>query len=431
MKNNRLYHFFLRPFMLITLLCMIMIIVLLASCGGKNDPVSEEPEEKVSESTEIIIPVEVSISDKELEVGICTVHQITAEGGNQISWHSSDDTVAIIDTEGMVTGVSVGECDITAENEFGKNASCHVSVKKSVFLTIDDGPLGACSGILSVLKKNDVKATFFVVDTYNIKILKQMHDEGHYVALHTYSHNFGTCYRSEYSYYADLEKMKDVVKQYTGETPDIIRFPGGTGNHVMDRMGMRRMVTGAEDLGYRIFDWTCSSGDSSKPPITSEASARNVLRNCYQDVNIVLMHDKIITPKALKIIIPALRNRNYVFDTLDHYADRSFRVQTWYERSVSDQVVPCTDITLTADTLTLFPEESTQLKAFMGPDNTTDYLRFVSENPSIATVTLDGIITGASIGSTNIRAIASSGREAVCTVTVNLPSESAESVESH
>ena len=62
--------------------------------------------------------------------------------------------------------------------------------------------------------------------------------------------------------------------------------------------------------------------------------------------------------------------------------------------------------------------KSATLKVTMTPENSTDYVRFVSDDPTIAKVTLEGIITGKKPGVTQIKAIASSGQEAVCSVTV-------------
>ena len=403
---------------LLILLTALTVTVFLASCSKTEDENIIRPS-TVSDSRLAATPVEVSLSDSEMEVGICTIHEITAVGGRKISWTSSDESVATVDNQGRITGIKAGECDITAANEFGKTAQCHIQVKKSVFLTIDDGPLGCCSKILNVLKTNDVKATFFVVKTHDIEMVKRIHDEGHCIGLHTYSHDFSKCYRSDYSYFSDLEKLKSLIYDYTGETPDIVRFPGGTSNTMMNRLGMRRMVSGLDDLGYRVFDWTASSGDATAERISYDRAASNVLRNCYKDVNIVLMHDWEPAPKSLRVIISYLKEKGFTFDTLDHYAEHSFRTKTKYEKSKNgDTVIPCTAVSLNENQITVLPGKSVTIKATIEPAATTDYLRFVSDDPSIASVTLEGEITGNKTGTTNIRAIASSGAEAVCAVTV-------------
>ena len=400
------------------LLSCVGIIISLASCNDANNKELATPSDLVSQSQQDNTPVDVSMSDSEMVIGVNTVHIIQAEGGETISWRSSDDTIATIDQSGNITGIAVGKCDITAENEFGRSAQCHVTVKKTVFLTIDDGPLSQCDNILKTLKKHDVKATFFVVNTFNFDAVKRIHKNGHLIGLHTFSHSYSKCYRSQYSYFAGLEMLRENVEKLTGESPDIIRFPGGSGNTVSDPLAMRRTVSGIDDLGYRAFDWTASAGDATSKPITSDTIAKNVKHNCYHDYEILLMHDTVTTPDALDIIIPSLTKRGYIFDTLDHCAEHSHLSPTWYEKSVSKKALPCQNVAFTVSTETLRQGESFTAKAQMTPKDTTDYLRFVSDDPSVASITLEGVITGNQPGKTAIRAIASSGAEAVFSLTV-------------
>lgn len=369
-------------------------------------------------SQEVIIPVDVSMSDTDIIVGVGITHVIEAIGGKSISWNSSDEKVATVLSDGSVKGIGVGKCDITAENEFGRTAQCHVTVKKTVYLTIDDCPMGYTDEILKILKKHDVKATFFVMNTYNMKKLKDMYEQGHVIGLHTYSHNFKTCYRSQYSYFADLEKLSDIVEGYIGIRPKIFRFPGGTGNHVGGKLNMRRMVNGAEDLGYRGFDWTSASGDATRPRPDAKKAAENTLKTCKRDSDILLMHDKPCTPGCLEIVIPALKKQGYVFETLDHYPENSRLSKTWYERTVSEKEIPCESLKVDKESAEVKKGKTVKLKATMTPGKSTDYVRFVSDDPAVATVTLEGKIKGVAEGETAIRAIASSGQEAVCKVTV-------------
>ncbi len=59
-------------------------------------------------------------------------------------------------------------------------------------MTFDDGPdEDFTPQVLDILKKNDVKATFFVVGEkveYNKGLLKRQYDEGHEIGNHTFTH---------------------------------------------------------------------------------------------------------------------------------------------------------------------------------------------------------------------------------------------------
>ena len=376
------------------------------------------PQEVVEVSSEEIIPVNVSLSDYDVTVGVGITKTIEAIGGKSFAWSSSNEKVATVSADGSVQGVKPGSCDLSVENEFGRTAQCHVTVKKTVYLTIDDCPMGYTGEILNILKKYDVKATFFVMNTYNNRMLKKIQEDGHCIGLHTYTHTFKKCYRSQYSYFADLEKLSDIVESYTGERPNIIRFPGGTGNHVGGKLNMRRMVNGVEDLGYRAFDWTASSGDATRPRPTAEKAAANVLGSCTQDSEIILTHDKPCSPGALEIIIPALKKRGYVFETLDHYPENSYMSKSWYEKTVSADEIPCQALEVNNEFVEVAVGKSATMKVKMTPEDSTDYVRFVSDDTETAKVTLEGVITGVKAGITQVRAIASNGQEAVCSVTV-------------
>ena len=401
-------------------LSALIVYGLISVVGKKNveSPASTVEEMEVSSEEEIKVPVNVTLSDLDLTVGVGITKTIEAVGGDSILWSSSNEKVASVFSDGSIKGIGVGHCDITAENEFGRTAQCHVTVKKTVYITIDDCPMGYTGQILKILKKHDVKATFFVMNTYNNRMLKQIQADGHCIGLHTYTHTFKKCYRSQYSYFADLEKLSDIVEGYTGTRPNIIRFPGGTGNHVGGKLNMRRMVNGVEDLGYRAFDWTASSGDATRPRPTSEKAAANALASITADSEILLTHDKPCSPGALEIMIPALKNRGYVFETLDHHPEESHMSPSWYEKTVSKQETPCEALEADNEFLELTVGQSVTMKVTMTPEESTDYVRFVSDTPEVAKVTLEGKITGIKEGVTQVRAIASSGVEAVCSVTV-------------
>ena len=82
--------------------------------------------------------------------------------------------------------------------------------KMELALTFDDGPLAKNTPqVLSILKKNNIKATFFLLgeNMYgNEKIIKQIIADGHEIGLHTYSHpNFYKCSEEEIRKAEELE----------------------------------------------------------------------------------------------------------------------------------------------------------------------------------------------------------------------------------
>lgn len=191
---------------------------------------------------------------------------------------------------------------------------------KVIYLTFDDGPSQHTARLLDVLKKYDIKATFFVVNAGNLNILTRMKAEGHTVAMHTSSHVYERIYSSDEAYLNDLSTIENRIKEVIGEAPKILRFPGGSSNTVSKRYNegvMTRVTAKVKDMGYRYYDWNVDSDDAGKTR-TTEGVYNNVTslvpKNQY---SVVLQHDtKGYSVDAVeKIIIWGLEN-GYTFKVL-------------------------------------------------------------------------------------------------------------------
>ena len=66
---------------------------------------------------------------------------------------------------------------------------------KIIALTFDDGPSSHTARLLDTLARYDVKASFFVVKTSYINIIKRTASEGHTVAIHSYTHDYASIYK--------------------------------------------------------------------------------------------------------------------------------------------------------------------------------------------------------------------------------------------
>ncbi len=193
--------------------------------------------------------------------------------------------------------------------------------KKTIYLTFDDGPGPLTARLLDILEKYDVKATFFVVNTSRLYLVERMAQEGHRIGLHSNTHRYADVYASEEAYFADLNALREAVSQYTDQTLNLIRFPGGGSNTVSRRFCpglMTLLVRRTAEEGYYYFDWNVDSYDASSAKSTEEIY-ENVLRQIKRnDVSMVLMHDiNALTLGAIEdIVVWALAN-GYTFRTLD------------------------------------------------------------------------------------------------------------------
>lgn len=178
---------------------------------------------------------------------------------------------------------------------------------RRVYLTFDDGPSSNTDRILDILDSYGVKATFFVVGKNNYaQQYKRIAEEGHTLAMHSFTHKYKEIYASLDSYKYDLKQLHDFLYELTGENCTIVRFPGGSSNTV-SKVDMFELIDYLDGEGITYFDWNVSSGDASGTYLSANQIAKNVLDNVNRfDNAVVLFHDaasKDSTVEALPIII--------------------------------------------------------------------------------------------------------------------------------
>lgn len=194
-----------------------------------------------------------------------------------------------------------------------------------VALTFDDGPSANTPAVLDVLKQYNVKATFFILNyaESDIPLLQRIVNEGHTLAIHSYSHDYSAIYTSADAYMDGVYKMHDKILRDTGCSASIIRFPGGSSNTVSRRYCsgvMTALTKRAEAEGYTYFDWNVDSGDADGNCMEKDYIVKNVKNGLRSGrVNVVLMHDsgpKTTTPQALPEIIADAQTNGYTFVAL-------------------------------------------------------------------------------------------------------------------
>lgn len=201
--------------------------------------------------------------------------------------------------------------------------------KKVVYLTFDDGPSETVTPqILDILKKENVKATFFILGSAvdsseeSKNILKREVSEGHSIGNHTYSHNYSYLYPNRVinidNFMNDIEKTNKSVKAVLGEdfVMRAIRFPGGYMSW-KDEYGINDVL---KKNGYYHIDWNSLSKDSEGGYKSSEQLLEEVKSSVYgREKAVILMHDnygKEETAKALPEIISYLKQQGYEFRTI-------------------------------------------------------------------------------------------------------------------
>jgi peptidoglycan/xylan/chitin deacetylase (PgdA/CDA1 family) len=186
---------------------------------------------------------------------------------------------------------------------------------KQVALTFDDGPDVRYTGqILDLLKKDNVKATFFLIglnSQAHPEMVKRIAAEGHAIGNHTWDHadlpKLGANQvRSE------IDQTTDVLNSILGFRPSLMRPPYGSLSPAV--------IAEINGMGYKVVNWSVDTRDWAGTPAATMLG--NVEANTRPG-SIILMHSaggkggKLDnTVAVLPQIIASLRAKGYTFATV-------------------------------------------------------------------------------------------------------------------
>ncbi len=195
--------------------------------------------------------------------------------------------------------------------------------KGTICLSFDDGPCEDTAEVLDILAKYDVKACFFIVgnQTKYLNILPRIAAEGHTIGIHCYDHrSYGMLYRDAEHYFSDLMHTQEIVREYTGQSAHVVRFPGGslTAGFLAGTLpgGYEELYAMLADLGMREYDWNVQP-ESGEKTVEGTIIAFTHPRAPYEYA-VVLQHDvRRFSVKALERMIQWALEEGYTFAALD------------------------------------------------------------------------------------------------------------------
>ncbi len=184
-----------------------------------------------------------------------------------------------------------------------------------VALTFDDGPDRRFTPqVLDVLKKHNVKATFFLMGSRVRSlptITQRIHEEGHAVGNHTYWHPNLLKVKMKRLHW-EVKETEKAIYNTIGHRTKLFRAPYGN----LDENQVQAMA----NMGYRIIGWSVDSLDWRQLP--KKEVTQNVLSNSHPGA-IILMHsgghwtqDLSGMVAALDEIIPRLKKDGMHFVTI-------------------------------------------------------------------------------------------------------------------
>lgn len=162
--------------------------------------------------------------------------------------------------------------------------------ERKVFLTFDDGPVPEATPIvLEILKKYNVKATFFCVGE-NVQKYPEIYDSvrkaGHAIGNHTFHHV--KAWETDYNtYLSEVAQCQELVNS------KLFRPPHGQITRKLARHLRKE---------YRIIMWSALTGDYNKN-LQSEKCLANAVNNTKPD-SIIVFHDSIKALERMEYALP-------------------------------------------------------------------------------------------------------------------------------
>ncbi len=210
-----------------------------------------------------------------------------------------------------------------------------------IHLTFDDGPHPINTPkILDILKKHNIKATFFVLgqtatkSQKHMKLVQRAFDEGHIVAWHTYKH----IQHSKASPETVSKNMKFPEAPLGNYLDRYIRMPYGDGlkSAVVKR---QFTVNNFDHVGWDIDpeDWKAAN----KENLINIALKRICATKNKSNGGVLLLHDiQANTAEKLDNLIQAIKKQGHFFVDMAEIVKRKHEGASF--RSISSKIKPPT-----------------------------------------------------------------------------------------
>lgn len=252
----------------------------------------------------------------------------------------------------IVVGVLLLACAVSAL----------ASDQKLIALTFDDGPRPyvlygvhtpgqpATQGLLDLLDKNGIKATFFVMGwRLTPKTWGERHEtnigvtcmdaakdavrRGHEIENHTYGHEQLRDFEKRHGAQgalADIDHGSAVIKSATGRQPEFLRppewiLPADLRTQI-EKRGYKVMTISPENpiavRDINSLDYLCvgKATQCPKPSLAQSVIKQIETRERHGvTTHILAFHELSTTVTTLQTLIPELKARGYRFVTLDQY----------------------------------------------------------------------------------------------------------------
>ncbi|MEX2336687.1 MAG: polysaccharide deacetylase family protein [Fulvivirga sp.] len=197
----------------------------------------------------------------------------------------------------IVTGSAVMKYNIFLKSYTTPSAN-------KIAITFDDGPATYTWQVLDVLRKYDVKASFFCIGkNMDVRpdVVTRLDQEGHLVANHSWSHSHWFSFFGKKRIIVEMEKTNELIKKLTGHENKFFRPPYGVTNPAIARAVM--------NTGMKVIGWNLRSFD------TTGAKPEKVIKRVLSRLrpgSVLLLHDNLEnTAEILEAILKYAKKKEY------------------------------------------------------------------------------------------------------------------------
>lgn len=299
-----------------------------------------------------------------------------------ITWSSSDNNIATVSSDGIVTGVNPGSVTITARSNNGKESVIKISV-------LDSGDE------ISSIRINTNGTSLKIGDSLTLVA----------TISPSYAQNKSVTWTSSDSSVVSINSSGVITANKIGTA--IITATSSNGKTATSKINVVSKSVEVTSIQLNKSKVEAKVGDKVElyGIITPTNASNQKLTWTSSDNSIATVsYGTVTTKKAGTVTITA---------TSSNGKSASSTIV------ISEREVTVTKISLSKTFTTLYIGQEEKITAILTPSNVTDKtVTWTSANPQIATVSSDGTIKGVSVGTVEILAKSSNGKEASMKVRV-------------
>ena len=182
--------------------------------------------------------------------------------------------------------------------------------ERKIAITFDDGPTLITPEVLDVLKKNNIKATFFCIGQQIEKypeIFDRIIAEGHIIGNHSFTHSKKIGLFSKKQMIEEITSADISIAKFLGKKPRYYRPPFGVTNpHIAKALRFTK---------HYVIGWNVRSLDTK---IKSEERILKRIKSGISPGSIVLLHDTSLkSVRVLEQLLVFLQENNYEAVTVE------------------------------------------------------------------------------------------------------------------